>query len=475
MTAPVLVLVSEPQTRSQLSLLLRELGQRVHACSDPVEARQLCATTTYHRIIVERSLAGFNGLEVIQELRTTCPCAHYLLVAEEGARGKTPPPYKLGVSMVLFRPIDSRSTLKKLDAFCQLGKEAGSRPHISPGKNATTRPAQSSSSAPFTAFRKERATRAPFALGGGSPAGDAAKHLQKASKEEAALVSPVSELPSDTQTPVEPPQTSPAALPDPEAAYAAAYRPRYLLSHCRASRVLISQLWKDRNFKGSALIAGESGSEFELVARELLHAAGESLATPMYLKHDELTLEALASLNAQTSLREGPPLLVFIPSVQSISAHNAQLLLDFIKRNSLSNKRHVRLALGYAVDEAPEEGPTAPLLEQLLISVDVRLDVLPLRDRRSEIPYLVHKLLSDLVTLHPFLLVRSVDQQTLDYLQGYLWRGNFDQLVSVLRSAVSSCPHRVLCMQHMEPLLNSDLTTFHLLESAADQNLLSAQ
>lgn len=447
MPTPILILASHPQIRSQLSLLLRELGHTVHVCTEAEQAIRYLETGKYRHVITERDTTDYNCMSFLQHVQDEQPETRVMLIVDESASGSTPSPFGLKATGTLAFPFKTKTALSRLAAFCE-SDTAASLPL------ADALPPAQKSASPFDAFRKDRQTRSPF------PTAAAITKPRPPSRNRA-----------DAGTDRTPAQTNRPAAVD---SHLPNYQARYLLTRCRASRILVSNIWKARNFKVACLVSGETGSEFELVARELVNATGDTLASPLFMHHEEIDMEMLATLNASSNLTDGPPKVVFIPNLEMLSSERLTLIKEFLERNQRSVDKHVRLMLGYARDVANEESETWQLLETLMMLCEQRLDIEPLRERRSEIPYLVHKIISDLTTLHPFLKVRGIEPTASDYLKGYLWRGNFEQLVTVLRSAVVGCPSRYLSMQQLEPLMNSDLTTFHLLESAADEQLLNA-
>ncbi|MGE9297212.1 MAG: hypothetical protein ACQKBV_13095, partial [Puniceicoccales bacterium] len=187
---------------------------------------------------------------------------------------------------------------------------------------------------------------------------------------------------------------------------------------------------------------------------------------------NEVNIEALESLNAHARLSDEAPRLVYIPHIESLNESQRRDLAEFLQRNVQSNKRNVRLVIGSVVNSDLSTPALLSYREELMKLCEAKLTIEPLRDRRADIPLMIRKILYDLTTLHSFVRAREVEPAALEYLSQYVWKSNYDQLITVMRSAISSCPYRALTLHQVQSLLHNDLAALHLLESVADEHLL---
>lgn len=419
MTTGILIVADDPKKRSHLQLLLRELAYSFHSCSTAAEAVEALRTHTYTHAIIERCLNGFNSVDLIYKLHKQQPTLRMMLVADDDPQKIDQSPIPNIVSDMIQGTIRSKEVMSRLMRFLE---------KTSPPTPATANP--------FELFRQQRSglTNAPF----------------------------------QTDSPFKTTKSKPdASQPD-----SVQYQARYLVMKSPSSNRLVNAIWTHRNFTNAVIVNGEFGSEFELFAREIVHASGDILCSPIFLTHKEINEDTLALLNAQANLSEGPPTVAMVPAIQSLNKEQATALRDIIRKNQGNKRKHLRFVLTHELSEDPEPQMHATIMRDIFELAEADIPIAPLRERRSDIPFLILKILSDLSTLHPFIQTRGIEPNAIDYLQNHLWKGNFEQLVNVLRSASANCTHRLLSTQHLEPLLTSDLASFHFMESSADQSLL---
>ncbi len=358
--------------------------------------------------IVDRDLPGVNGIEFVRQMAKNCKNTHVVLLSDEADAKHTPPRAQLGISDIIYRPFVPGSLMSKIEGLCN---DAGmkAKPVVEPGL-----------------------TRVPFASVGAKGASRAPNHSYQSLN----------------------------------------YSPSFIVSKSSVSRRFLGNLWNARKFKTAILLTGEEGSEFELVVRELNQAAGTADVYPAVLQDHEVTLDALESLNAAALLNDGPPRIVYIPHIEVLMDEQRNNLLAFITKNKAKTGRHIRIVAGSIVNSDLSTPVVQKFRDELEQHCEAKLELSPLRERQMDIPLMIRKILYDLTSLHSFVRAREVEPAALDYLSQYVWKGNYEQLVTVLRSAISSCPYRALSLHQVQSLLHNDIAALHLLESVADENLL---
>jgi len=408
MNDSLFLVLPDGRSRSQLSLILRELGRQVVSCSDPDDAMRQAMENDFPVAIIDRDLPGVNGLDFVRQVAKNCKKTHVVLLSDEADAKHTPPRAQLGVSDIIYRPFKPGRLMAKIEGLCN---DAGlkAKPHVQPGL-----------------------TRAPFGAG-----------------------------------------VSDKRKPAPNQSYQSLnYNPSFMVAKSHASRRLLGDLWNARKFQHAILISGEEGSEFELLVREINQAAGTADVYPAVLQDQEVSRDALESLNAKVLLSDGPPRIVYIPHIESLTDEQRVMVKDFLVSNRSSNRRHVRLILGSVINSDLSTPTVQRYREEIGELCEAKLSIESLRERRPDIPLMIRKILYDLTSLHSFVRAREVEPAALDYLQQYVWKGNYEQLVTVMRSAISSCPYRALTLHQVQSLLHNDIAALHLLESVADENLL---
>ena len=229
-----------------------------------------------------------------------------------------------------------------------------------------------------------------------------------------------------------------------------AYRPQHIVAHSAAMRVLVAQLWKLRQEPLGVVLSGETGVEFELVAREYQSICGDPNGFLVLLSPSEITSEGLATACSMDRLKEGMPCTFLVQDVDCLTSAQQNQLVDFLRLSKRRYDRNKPLRFVFTVTDARENGRTVenPFVEEFLFVVPNLVKVPSLRERREDIEPLVRKLLLDLTAIHPEYRVRSINSMTLEWLGGRLWTGNHMELCSYLRQAVTEFNHRELTMTY---------------------------
>ena len=82
----------------------------------------------------------------------------------------------------------------------------------------------------------------------------------------------------------------------------------------------------------------------------------------------------------------------------------------------------------------PERAKLSPWKELIVQFFPHEITVLPLRERRAEIPLLVSEFISEWTQAHQK-VISGIDERALNLLEEYYWPGNISELKSVLRQA----------------------------------------
>ncbi|HTJ77475.1 MAG TPA: hypothetical protein VL357_00610 [Rariglobus sp.] len=230
----------------------------------------------------------------------------------------------------------------------------------------------------------------------------------------------------------------------------ASYRPSHIIARSASMRALVAQLWKLRQEPLGIILTGEPGTEFELVAREYQAMCGDANGFLVLLGTHEITSEGLATACSLDRLKEGMPCTFLVPELDKLTSSQQAQLVDFLRLSKRRYDRNKPLRFVFTVTDVHENGRAVenPFLEELLFVVPNLVKVPPLRERRDDIEPLSRKLVLDLTAMHPEYRVRSINQITLEWLAGRLWRGNYAEFCTYLCKAVAECNHRELSMTY---------------------------
>ncbi len=182
-----------------------------------------------------------------------------------------------------------------------------------------------------------------------------------------------------------------------------------------------------------ALLVGEPGSERERVARRI-HASGDRsgeafVAVPCAALDPVGAAEALLGTAASPGrIALAARGTLFLEDVHALDAH-VQLRLAAYLASTDARVADVRLLVG--IDPKPSQ-LTPPLARVLDV---LRVEIAPLRERRSDVPLLAQRLLQDLCAEYGRPRKRF-SPEALRALVGYDWPGNLRELRNVVERLV---------------------------------------
>jgi DNA-binding NtrC family response regulator len=233
----------------------------------------------------------------------------------------------------------------------------------------------------------------------------------------------------------------------------ATYRPLNVAARSPAMRRALNELWAARNDPVGVVLRGETGSEFELIAREFQAMGGDVQSGLVVIGGQELDVETLATQVSLDRLNEGVPRTYFVPDVENLRKEQEKPLLEFLRRARRMREKEKPLRIVFTVRPRNEPGASDPeFLEELQFIVPAVVTVAPLRERREDIEPIVRRVITDLTAIFPAYRARSVHPGALQWLVARNWRGNHEELVAALRRAVAECPNRELTATHFGKL-----------------------
>lgn len=228
------------------------------------------------------------------------------------------------------------------------------------------------------------------------------------------------------------------------------YRSAHLVARSARMRRLLSELWAARADPVGVILRGEAGVEFELVAREYQAMGGDSDGSLVVLNNIELDVETLATQLSLDRLHDGVPRTYFVSDVEKLEKDREKPLLEFLRRARRQRDREKPLRIVFAAHACDDRGVAvdSEFLEELQFIVPAVVTIPSLRERVEDVPLIARQILSGMTALNPELRARSIHPAALQWLSSRNWRGNYRELVSVLRQAITDCPNRELSPVH---------------------------
>ena len=386
-TGRVLVVDDEPNARDALAELLADEGHDTRAAADGAEALELLEDYDPDVVLTDLKMPGVDGIELIERGRTLAPHAAFIVMTAFGTVETAVAAIKRGAENYLTKPLD-------MDTVSALVGRAMSRAQLS--REAAR-------------LREQVDTR--LSIGG------------------------------------------------------------VVGSHPSMQRLLkmVEQVARSR---ASVLIEGETGTGKELVAAAIHHASPRRdgpfvrlncAAIPSGLVESELFghekgafTGAVGSKPGRFELADGGTL--FLDEVGEMGAATQVKLLRFLQEREFERvggaetlRVDVRVVAATNRDlrRAVDEGH---LREDLYYRLNVvRLEVPPLRARRSDVPALAHHFLRKHAEANGF-EVQGFTDEALRALIAYPWPGNVRELENAVEHAVVLCEGRTIGLDALPEL-----------------------
>ncbi|TVP78170.1 MAG: hypothetical protein EA353_08915 [Puniceicoccaceae bacterium] len=244
---------------------------------------------------------------------------------------------------------------------------------------------------------------------------------------------------------------------------------RYLVSESRAARQLIHDLKQKKSKSCSLLLESHEEAEFELIAREMNYLDnGDSLSLEL-IDGPHLSIDYLQVLERQAN-KEKAIVIAYAGRVDGLNQSSLSELIDFIEYLSSLRNPHMRLILAH--EKGSEACFQSGVVEQLpkLRTLTESIHVPAFAERPEDIAPICQMLIASMRAAHPFLQVSRLSPETIAYLIEHRSEYAYAKLVRILRNSFALCRHRTLLPDDIKNFGESDLTTQHLLESMADES-----
>lgn len=229
------------------------------------------------------------------------------------------------------------------------------------------------------------------------------------------------------------PETAPPPLSGP----AASGGPRHLIAHSAAMSRCIRTLRDLREDIACILLRGESGSEFELLARAAEVAWGDGSGDLHVLPGPLVSEETLNPLLEAAFLSRRR--VCYVPGVERLEAVQQETVVAFLRRLRGHPGAQGKLRIVFSATEVAGKEMDDLFVEELQFLVPTRIDLPPLRERPEDIAALARIVLADLTALFPSIKVRTFHPAALEWMQREPWYGNYEELVTRIHRSLQQC------------------------------------
>ncbi|MGJ8653276.1 MAG: hypothetical protein ACSHX8_08380 [Opitutaceae bacterium] len=244
---------------------------------------------------------------------------------------------------------------------------------------------------------------------------------------------------------------------------------RYLTTKSLTSVRFMETLKAECAEKNSFVIfSAEETVEFELVARELNYQMNRDSCPLHIVSSEELRLDNLEKLERKASKSRTRINCYIGPSedLDQCAASEVKLFIEYL--GNLRNP-HARLIMAHehgsaSLFQAGVEEHFASLRQKAK-----EIEIPRLAERIEDIPEICQQTLGFLRSAHPFLVVTRISNEVERYLLEHRELYSYTKLVRILRNAISLCQRESLSVEDIKNYGESDMTTQHLLETMADE------
>ena len=249
---------------------------------------------------------------------------------------------------------------------------------------------------------------------------------------------------------------------------------RYLAAYSPIAKDFVQAL-KEGCTPGSTLVlTGEEGAEHELAAREFNYQFNQD-ATPLHtIPSNNICIKELEQMEKNAN-RAKQPINCYLGRTDDFSEESMEQIKLF--QQYLDNLRNPHMQLIIAHEHGSEtcfhRGVEASF--KAVQAKAVTLTIPPLRARVEDIAPVCHTLLGTLRCAHPFLLVHYISNAAIEHLVEHRSELSYAKLVRLLRNAVALSQRNSIGVEEIKNYGESDVVNQHLLETMADEQFFKDQ
>lgn len=243
--------------------------------------------------------------------------------------------------------------------------------------------------------------------------------------------------------------------------------PRHLFCHSAAGREFYQRLREIPTDAPMVMLGGLTGSEFELVARELQFLRFGDQQGPFLPIPEELTMENLVAWEKQYS-KDSRNGVCYGGLPDELPHEKVQTLKKFAEYLQDLRNPSLTLVVGWEQDHDFRDLEQANLFKEWK-KKHIFLTIPPLGERIEDIRALANTLIAQLRILHPFLVCRSFSESGYLFLEEYAEYHSWEGFCSLIRSAVATTSKPILGAKELEPFKDPSILVAHIIESKADE------
>jgi DNA-binding NtrC family response regulator len=242
----------------------------------------------------------------------------------------------------------------------------------------------------------------------------------------------------------------------------------YITAHSLAAQHFIQAVKHATLTDNAILLTGHEGAEFELAAREINYQSNADAHSIVLLCDNTIDLETLEKIERKAN-KDKAITYCYLGKVDELMEPSMRSIQDFLQYLAHLRNPHLRLILSY------ENGSDHILPIRVLELIKEiqphfqRLVIPEMAERGEDIRSICLHLLSTLRTAHPFLQVKSISNESIEYLVEHRQQLNYSGLVRIIRNSVALSQQHIITPEDFKNYGESETTTQHLLESMADE------
>lgn len=215
---------------------------------------------------------------------------------------------------------------------------------------------------------------------------------------------------------------------------------------------LIRQIERYKDFSGTMQFNGPPGSEFDLVAMELVRLSRFSDAPPIFLRPSDLKHTFfLNALKAAEQQKREMTTFVLLEG-HSLDKSGQANLEQLLKREGVYRDYARRFRLIFCSEEdISDKVDKGEFSEFLYFSIGlVGLNIPSLAERKEDVPFLIKRIFAEIKARQPSIAARVIQPDVVAWFQSRAWAGNYAEMREKLEWIILNCPVSAVDMEQVK-------------------------
>ena len=215
---------------------------------------------------------------------------------------------------------------------------------------------------------------------------------------------------------------------------------------------LIRQIERYKDFSGTMQFNGPPGSEFDLVAMELVRLSRFSDAPPIFLRPSDLKHTFFLNALKAAELQKREMTTFVLLEGHSLDKTGQANLEQLLKREGVYRDYARRFRLIFCSEEdISEKVDKGEFSEFLYFSIGlVGLNIPSLVERKEDVPFLIKRIFAEIKARQPSIAARVIQPDVVAWFQSRVWSHNYAEMREKLEWIILNCPVSTVDMEQVK-------------------------